>query len=70
MGDTNRRLVRVRRRNRAALNPDAIGDLLHDDLLAYDPECHAVVVELDAEGADALDAQTEYDVERIEGNDD
>jgi hypothetical protein len=70
MGDTNRSLVRVRRRNRAALNPDGIGDLLYDTLLAYDPECHAVVVELDAEGADELEAQAEYDVERIEGNDD
>ena len=65
VSDSSRLLVRIRRTNRAALNPDALGELLYRDLLEYDPECREVLVELDADGARKIRDRRGYDVQEV-----
>jgi hypothetical protein len=67
--DTDRELVRIRRRNRAAINPTGLGELLYRQLLEYDPECREALVELDAEGVGRLQSQAGYEVRRVEEGD-
>jgi hypothetical protein len=65
VSDSSRLLVRIRRSNRAALNPDALGELLYRDLLEYDPACREVLVELDGDAVRELADRQEYEIQRV-----
>lgn len=63
--DDARLLVRVRRSNDGALNPEALGELLYRDLLEHDPKCREVLVELDADGVAEIRGRHGYEVNRV-----
>jgi hypothetical protein len=58
-----RRTVRLSRPNRRALNPSAIGELLHEDLLGHDPACLEIVVEIDESALELIEARHDYETD-------
>jgi len=60
---TGRVVARLSRSNRRPLNPEAIEEFLHDDLLTHRPECLEVVIEIDESAVETIRERSDYQLD-------
>lgn len=61
--EASRVVVRLSRPNQRPLNPEALGDFLHEELLTYDPACVEVVLEIDEQAVERIRERKDYEVD-------
>lgn len=59
----SRVVARLSRPNRRPLNPEALDEFLHDDLLTYHPQCLEVVIEVDESAVERIRERSDYELD-------
>jgi hypothetical protein len=61
--ESSRSVVRLSRPNRRPLNPSAIGELLHEDLVGHDAACVELIVEVDESALELIESRGDYQMD-------
>jgi hypothetical protein len=59
----SRVVARLSRSNRRPLNPEALDEFLHDDLLTHRPACLEVILEIDESAVETIRERNDYELD-------